>query len=289
MAGSSSQKAKRQKLILAVMGLALVVVVIYQFFLAKPEPRRRGAASNTNTAQTTATASRPANSQQPAAPAPDSSAIDPDAALQAELANLAPLETVNVSVGSAAVNPRGNIFAYYVKPPEPPPPPPPPPPITLSFVQPQSAVAGTPRKFTLTITGRAIPADAQILLDGRPKPTKRVSDTILSTEIGPEEYAGARNMAVEVKSQSDPLKFYSNPISFVVQASPEPPFKYVGRIGEQGLFEITASKLLERARVGDTIQSVWRIDTITDAQVELTHTQYDIKKRLAIAPKDRQQ
>jgi len=291
MATSSSQKARRKKMALAVLGLVLVGIVLYQFFLATPEPRRRRTA-NSNAPATTATATtatRPAASEQAAAPKPDPRLADPDATLQGELTDLTPLTSaVSASTGSATVGPRGNIFAYYVPPPPPPPPQQKPPPITLSFVQPQSAVAGTPRKFTITITGKDIPADAHILLDGRPKPTKRVSDTILSTEIGPEEYASARNMGIEVKSQSDPAKFYSNSVSFVVQASPEPPFKYVGRLGEQGLFEITASKQLQRAKVSETIQNVWRIDSITDEQVQITHTQYDIKKRLALQDKGRQ-
>lgn len=288
MAGSSSKKARIQKQALAGLGLLMVGVVVYQFFFNAPEPRSRRTASNSNAPARTATTTRPTTTQQPAQPNPAPRPSDPDAALQAELADITPLvSVVAVNTGSSTVGPRGNVFAYYVPPPPLPPKPEPPPPITLNFVQPQSVVAGTPRKFTLTITGQAIPADAQILLDGRPKPTKRVSDTILSTEIEPGEYTQSRNMRIEVKSQSDPVKFYSNPVSFVVQAAPEPPFKYVGRLGDQGLFEITASKLLQRAKVSETIQNVWRIDSITDAQVEVTHTQYDIKKRLALQPKDR--
>lgn len=291
MAGSSSQKVKRQKIILSIVGLALGAVIVYQFFLATPEPRRRRAATNSNSAATTATTAtttRPATPQEPTSAPPQSTSQDPEVVIQMELANLTPLETVSVSTGSSAVSSRGNIFAYYVPPPAPPPPPPKPPPITLNFVQPQSAVAGTPRKFTLTITGKDIPPDAHILFRGQSKPTKRVSETVLSTEVGPEEYAQSGNISIEVKSQSDPVKLYSNPISFVIQASPDPPFKYVGRLGEQGLFEITASKQLERAKVSETVQGVWRVDSITDLQVEVTHTQYDIRKRIALQDKGRQ-
>lgn len=275
-------------MMLAGLGLVLVGVVLYQFYFATPEPRRRPAANANTQTTTTTSAPKPSIPQQPAEPVSDTRQSAPEFALQAELANLTPLEAVSVSAVSAKVGTRGNIFAFYVPPDPPPPKEPDPPPITLNFVQPQSAVAGTPRSFTITITGKAIPEDAQILLDGRPKPTKRVSDTILSTEIGPEEYASARNMSIEVKSQSDPMNFYSNPVSFVVQPSPEPPFKYVGRLGEQGLFEITGSKQLQRAKVSETIQNVWRVDEITNEQVQITHTQYDIKKRLALQDKGRQ-
>jgi hypothetical protein len=89
-----------------------------------------------------------------------------------------------------------------------------------------------------------------------------------------------------VKSQSDPTKFYSAEIPFIIQPAPEPPFRYIGRIGEKGLFEMT-DKRVERLAVGGVIQGVWHIDSITDAGVEVTQTQYGIKKRLPMVDKVR--
>jgi hypothetical protein len=204
-----------------------------------------------------------------------------------QLADLSPLDFSRAyPIGNATINPeRGPIFAYYVEPPKPPPPPIPPPPIGLQSVQPSSAVAGTPRNITLTISGTKFPADAQVFLDGGPRPSKRVSENQLSIEIQAAEYASPRSMNIEVKSQSDPLKNNSNTIQFTSQSPPTPQFKYIGRLGENAVFELTATKEIKRLRRGDIVQGVWRIDSINDSGVELTHTQYEIKSRIPLQEK----
>ncbi|MFY9557250.1 MAG: hypothetical protein WAV47_21275 [Blastocatellia bacterium] len=222
-------------------------------------------------------------------------AAQQEALMQQLLSDTTPLNlsTISYGGGSDKPGPRGNIFGFYVEPPKPPPPPPPPPPIQLTLLQPQSAVAGTPRAFTLTVSGNKIPADAQILFDGSPRVTKRVSETQLSTEVAAGDYAFARNINVEVKSKSDAAN-NSNPISFVVQAPPEPPFVYKGRLGplnqpqyNYAVFELQATKEIKRAKVGETINGVWRVDAISADAVEVTLTQYDIKRRLPLQDKVR--
>jgi hypothetical protein len=94
-------------------------------------------------------------------------------------------------------------------------------------------------------------------------------------------------MNVEVKSQTDPDNLWSRPIPFVVQPSPEPQFKYIGRIGDQAVLEMPGSKDNVRMKRGDKVQGVWLIDAISDSALELTHAQYDIKKRLAMIDKKR--
>jgi hypothetical protein len=157
----------------------------------------------------------------------------------------------------------------------------------LRFVQPQTAVAGTPRAFTVTVQGENFPPDAQVLFDGSPRPGKRVDDKTLTVEVGPADYTVQRNINVEVKSQSNPSGLYSNSIPLLIQATPEPPFKYIGRIGDQGLFEMLGTKEVSRLRKGATLAGVWRIDSISDAGVDLTHTQYDIKRRIPMQEKTR--
>src|SRR4029077_15151500 len=87
-------------------------------------------------------------------------AAQQEAIMQALLSDLTPLNLRFASSGRGKSEPvnrepgnRGNIFAYFVESPKPPPPPPPPPPIQLVSLQPQTAVAGTPRPLTLVITG----------------------------------------------------------------------------------------------------------------------------------------
>jgi hypothetical protein len=287
----SAEKTKR--LFLALLGVILLVVFVYEVFLTGPTPRPRLTGQATNSG-----ANPPAAAAPPAVQPnrPLSTAAQQEAQFQALLSDLTPLNVRLVSSGdghTAQVGSRGNIFAYYVEPPKPPPPPPPPPPIQLLAVQPQSAVAGTPRTVTLLITGNKIPADAQILLGGAPRATKRVSDTQLATSIAPGDYALAGNINVEVKSQSNPAD-NSNALTFVVQSAPEPQFTYKGRLGalnqpqyNYGVFELTATKETTRAKVGDTVMGVWRIDAVSSDSVDVTHTQLEIKRRLPLQDKVR--
>ncbi|HVF88414.1 MAG TPA: hypothetical protein VNH22_00010 [Blastocatellia bacterium] len=279
----ASSKEKNKKIILAVLLLLAVVIAVWNFTRG-PEPRRP--ANRPDVRAGAQPAPRPAVSGQPR-PAP--AANQQEALYQQMLADASPLNFSLISNrGEAAkVGPRGNIFAFYVPPPQPTPTPPPPPPIALQMVQPQSAVAGTPRDIVLTVTGQGFPQDAQILMDGRPKTTRRMNETTVATDVSAAEYSGPRNATIEVKSQADPVKLYSNPIPFIVQAAPEPPFRYIGRIGENGLFEMGGTKEHTRKKRGEVIQGVWRIDSITDQAVEVTNTTYEIKKRIPMVEKVR--
>ena len=277
---------QRKRLMLAVLGGLFVVVLIYQFFLSSPaKPPRKPTNSNTSIpSQPTTAASQPS-----AAPTPQ-----PRTGGQAEevvallMQDLTPLDLRGL-IASGPVEPdkeRGNVFAFWVAPPPPPVPPPPPPPITLTGVTPASAVAGTPRKITLTVVGSMIPVDAQLYFDGQLKQAKRLNEHQIAADLEPSEYAGARTISITVKSASDP-KLFSNTTGFAVQPAPEPPFRYIGRLGEQGLFELTATKEIKRLSRGESIMNQWRIDAINDQAVEVTLTAYDIKRRVALTEKSR--
>jgi hypothetical protein len=160
-------------------------------------------------------------------------------------------------------------------------------------VQPQSLVAGTPRAVTVLVSGNKIPADAQLFLNGGARASKRVSETQLSTEITAGDYASTQNINIDVKSQSNPAD-NSNAIVLVVQPSPEPQFIYKGRLGplnqpqaNYAVFELSATKEIKRAKVGDTVTGVWRVDAILADSVDVTHTQYEIKRRLPLQDKVR--
>ncbi len=187
---------------------------------------------------------------------------------------------------SAQVGPRGNIFDYYKEPPPKPVPAPPPPPITVQYVQPSSVVAGTPKKVTLMVTAQKLPADPVILYNGSARPTKRVNESQLSMELAPGEYSSQGNFQIGVVSQSDP-KYNSTTVPFIVQPSPEPQFKYIGRIGDVAVVEIPAQREVKRYKRGDKIMNVWQIDSITDQALEITHLQHEIKKRVAMLERPR--
>ncbi|HEX8184459.1 MAG TPA: IPT/TIG domain-containing protein, partial [Blastocatellia bacterium] len=277
---------KNKKIILAAAGLLFVFVLVYQFFISPParptrKPRNGNAPVETaRPSPTTAAVTQPAKQQQ--APKPGSVA-EQEALLQQQLSDLTPLNLSLISSGGAntKIGERGNIFAYYVPPPPPPVKPPDPPPITLQAVTPASAVAGTPRPVTVTITGQKLPEDPVIFFDGRAKATKRINESQLTTVMEPADYSSARTINVEVKSQSDPVKNNSNTISITISPAPEPQFRYVGRLSEYALIEISAgNKEYKRLARGGIIQGIWRIDSITDTGIEVTHTQYEIKRRV---------
>lgn len=292
MAKRSLSSEKTKRILLGALGVVLAAVFIYQLFLGGPATRpTRGPQPGVSTPGA-ATPSSPAVLQ----PRQLGAAAQQEALMQQLLTDMTPLNlrlASNAGGRNAQVGSRGNIFAYFVPPPTPPPPPPPPPPIQLVSVQPQSAVAGVPRAFTLVVSGNKIPADAQILFDGAPRVTKRLSDTQLSTEMAPGDYVLARNINVEVKSQSNPTE-NSNSTVFVIQPGPEPQFIYKGRLGtlnqpqyNYGVFELNSTKEVTRAKVGDTITGVWRVDAISADSVDLTHTQYETKRRLPLQDKVR--
>ena len=295
MAKRSLSSEKTKRILLAALGIVLAAVFIYQIFLSGSTPRpKRGPQAGANQQGVPPPVAAPA----PATPQIRQlgTAAQAEALRQQLLSDMTPLNLRLISSGGGRDDKpgdRGNIFAYFVEPPPPPPPAPLPPPIQVIGLQPQSAVAGVPRAFTLVVSGNKIPADANILFDGAPRVTKRVSDTQLSTEMAPGDYVFARNINVEIRSKSDP-KENSNSIPFVVQAAPEPAFIYKGRLGtlnqplyNYGLFESTGTKEITRAKVGDTITGVWRVDAISADSVDLTHTQYDIKRRLPLQDKVR--
>ena len=288
MATKGSKIKTREKVLLGVLVAVLSIYVLWNFVFT-------GSPSKPRTAGATATATVPSTSKAGGAtPAPEkkppSQASTPQERLQLLLYDQTPLEfhlVANSKGGDAAVGARGNIFEYHKDPPPPRVPDPPPPPITINYLQPQSAIAGTPRPFTLTVVAKPLPPDAQIWVNGNPRPTKRVNDSTLSTEIRSTEYSTQTTLAVDVKSQADPIKMVSNHASFVVAAAPDPPFKYIGRIGEIGVLEMNGTKEVTRVVKGGTIQGVWRIEAITNDGVDVIHTQYEIRKRVTMQDKPR--
>lgn len=283
--GTNAEQKKR--MILVALGGLLVFVIIYQLFISPPsKPARKPSNSNTSVPTSpVATAPQPGAGQ---AAKPAASGQQAEEMVAFLMQDLTPLDLRgSFRSGPVEVNKeRGDVFKFWIPPPPKPPDPVPPPPITLTGVTPASAVAGTPRKITLTIVGSTIPEDAQLLFDNSVKPAKRVNEHQIATELEPGEYAFQRSINISIKSASD-VKMFSNSISFNVQAAPEPQFRYIGRLGEQGLFELATTKEIKRLSRGDSVMNQWRIDAITDQGVDVTLTQYDIKRRVPLTEKTR--
>jgi hypothetical protein len=285
MASSKNEKIKK----IAVLTLfgALVVVGIYQVFFSAPTPKPKlnknidTPVLNTATTSTTPSGSKP--KQQQSASAARQALID------AALSDLTPLDLPSTkdTGGSATPGWRQNIFAVWIEPPKPPPPPPPPPPITLQSIQPQSAVAGTPRPITVEVFAAKVPPDGKVYIDGRVKDTKRIGESQFQVQLSAQEYASPGTMNFEIKSVSDPATWHSNQVPFISQPAPEPPFKMVGRLGELGVFEMSGSRDIKRAGRGATLQGTWRIDSISDTGADVTQTQYEIRRHVQMQEKGR--
>jgi hypothetical protein len=290
MAKNNSEKVKL--IALSGLGAVLLFTLVYQLFFTGPPPRPT-LQSNKNTPSSNAkggvTIQSSENAESAASKQNSSKRGSDQEMARLLLEDMTPLNTsLMVRIGSAQVSSRGNIFDYYIPPPEKPPLPPPPPPIALQAVSPTSATAGTPRPFVLTVVGQHIPPDAKIYMNGNPRNnTKRVNETTLTTDIAPSEYSMQANWTIELKSPSDPSKWYSNSLTFTALASPEPPFKFIGLLGDQALIEITGAREYMRLRVGSTIQGIWRIDAISNQAMDVTQTQFDIKKRVPLQERPR--
>jgi hypothetical protein len=277
---------QRKRLILIVLGSVFIFMLVYNLFLSPPSrPTRKPNNANAPAPTAAAPTAQPPSAAQPAPPKATGQPEEVVALLMQDLTPLdlrRPHDTGPVEIDKE----RGNVFAFYVEPPKPPPPPPPPPPITLQGVTPASAVAGTPRKITLTVSANIVPEDAQMFFDGGLHPSKRLNEHQIATELEPSEYGTQRMINITIRSASDP-KMFSTPTTFTVQQAPEPPFRYIGRLGEQGLYELSATKEIKRLSRGDTIMNQWRIDAITDRGTDVTLTQYDIKRTVPLTEKTR--
>jgi len=271
-----SEKNKKKFAIGAVAVCGLVI--IYEFFIAgspTPQPKTAGHMAAARPTPTPAVTPTPKST-----PRADSNAAK-ESALQALLMDTSPLVFSGQKPPAGAQTERGNIFAYFVPPPPTPLPTPPPPPILVRNVQPSNVVAGTPRAVTLLVVGANFPPDAQIIYGGVPKPTKKAEGS-LATEIAPADYSFARNVSIEVKSQTKPAELYSNQVAFIIQAAPAIPFRMAGKIGDAVVLEFpgTPTKEYTRFRKGDMVMQFWRIDSIDSNGVDVTDTRYDIKKRV---------
>jgi hypothetical protein len=299
MAKKNLWTEKNKKLFLVALFVVLGIVVVYELNSPSPKPKASASSGAAPAASvpppsgpvvqpSSSTGSdNPAAAPSPAAARPRDSEAARQEELQVLLADTSPLNFAVLTVDKGGAEVKRNVFAYYVPPPPPPAAPPKPPPIALRYVQPQTVVAGTPKPVVLIVSGAPLPPDAQVIFGGAPRPTRRTGEGGLAIDVTPADYASPRNVPIEIKSQSNPAGMYSNQIAFMVQPSPAPPFKFVGRIGELAVFELSEGGAKEYMRLARsaTIQGVWRIDVIGDNYVEVTDTRYDIKKRVPLEEK----
>ncbi|MCS6804527.1 MAG: hypothetical protein RMM98_13955 [Acidobacteriota bacterium] len=178
-----------------------------------------------------------------------------------------------------------NVFVYYVPPPPPvkPPPPPPPPPLAIYSLEPHSVYART-KDFTLTVKGARFPEDAQIVVNGRPLKTERVSEVELRATVDKRMIATAAPLQVMVRNSTGEL--YSNQLTLAVQ-EPEPPrYRYLGRVDDLVFLLKSDNERLVARLNGQLVENRWLVTQVSAERVVLKDVTLDILHTLPIEDAD---
>ena len=160
----------------------------------------------------------------------------------------------------------------------PPTPPPPPPPITLGGANPNSVTART-KGFEMTIYGAKFPSDAQVIINGSPFQTTFLNDTQLKINVPQTAISNPGSLRLEVKSASDPVKMYSNPVNFTVNPAPIPEYVYTGIVVKNGVSTAVIRDKneteLQNVRKGQKI-GPWQIMNINPNTIEILDTRIGV-------------
>lgn len=259
----------RKKILLGVLFLVMIAVFYIQFFSGGDTTPSPNVAAN--------------NPARKLSPSPTPSALRPGETPEPIITQ--PLQFAWFDRNISGTGTGRNIFVYPTPTPEPPPTPlppqptPPPPPIRLASVNP-GGVIGRTGAFVMTIYGDPFPADAQGFLNGRPYPTKVMSQSELRVQIPAEAIQVPGNLGVQVRSVSD-AQLYSNQLSLNVAAPPAPAYNYVGLISNKnGSIAVLKSQAdeteVQNVKKGEKFGTHWRVVSITPSKIEVEDTNIKI-------------
>ncbi len=171
-----------------------------------------------------------------------------------------------------------NIFEYPPPPPPKPVPPPPPPPITLQSLSPQRVYARSTLNYELLVQGHPLPEGARIVIDGQLMPSERAADNQLRARLTPDMTAQARNVAVRVIVPGQEAKWYSNDLTLLVEAPPNPndQYRYIGLVtdagGQNPRAVLSTDTEYQTVRPSEPFGR-FRVKTVTREQVVVEDTQ----------------
>jgi hypothetical protein len=263
-------REKRNYIILTVMLIVFVVIVVNQFVLSS-DNFTESPTTDQMIASTLEQTPRGLLYQPSLPQGQESAQVNPEQGVRP-----LPLRALEAK-STLSAPPSRNLFRYYVPPP-PPPEPIIPPPLAIDSVDPTFVYAGT-KAFTLRVSGRDLPEDAQIFVNGQALPTTHVSESVLSATVEKRLIATLGQLRVEVKNTSGDV--FSNPFMVNVERPPAPPYKYVGRIGNLIFLESGDSKRL-KARVGETVEKRWRLTKIVGEDVVLEDIALGLQHTMAL-------
>ncbi len=273
---------ERNKIILAAALLAVALIAVLRLFISSPAtpplppPQQRAAgapaSSQSTTPSQTKTATKPSLAQMRSDP----------------LQTLLPVHFELPQTNAPEVG--RNIFAVYTPPPKPiaspkPEPtvvPPPPPPLILSSMEPGSVYAGT-SDFTMSVVGDKFTPDSKLTVDDREMPTRFISAQKLTAVVSAEVISTEGPRRVVVKTPDGRL--YSNVLDFSVTAPPKAPYTYIALIGgprynDVAVLKEQPSNALTNVTRGQVVGNQWRVTSISERAVELTHVTIRVKQVL---------
>lgn len=270
---TEKSREMRKRILLGTLFVIFIVVIYFQFFSEEEgSPTPGPAIASTATTPTPRQPARPGTTPAPIVSQP--------------LDVLSMVNKVTANAGTGR-----NIFVYPTPTPPPPPPPakpmptPPPPPVTLYSVNPSGVLART-GEFSVTVFGEKIPADAQILVDGRAYPTTVVGPTEAKAKVPAEAIQSPGNLGVQVRSQKD-SSLFSNQMSINVAEPPAPSYRYIGLIITKkstlvvikSIEDDSIENVVKDQPFGKGPKKKWRIVNITpqkivveDMEIKITHT-----------------
>jgi hypothetical protein len=274
-----SNPEERKKLIWAiVLGLLAIVFLWWTLFGfgSSPKPTVK---KNTNT-----------NSNPGLSPRRVGETTSAQSANEIKSAPLEQLRPILISdYVPSAPEAKRNIFVFYEKPPPSPksetaptPTPTPTPPLLLAGIQPSNRFART-EDFTMEVTGDKFAPGVRIVVDGRELPTRFISSQQLSATVPASLIANPGARSVMVKSPDGSL--YSTTLSLNITAPPTPNYSYVGIIGTQrfidtAILQDKTSRETLNAQRGDVLGGRFRLTSISEKEVVLVDTQWNIKHTL---------
>lgn len=198
---------------------------------------------------------------------------------------------------ASAPDPGRNIFAFFEPPkptpylatPEPlpkvSPPKPEPTPNVFISVNPSGVYAGT-KAFRMDITGNTFTPDMRIYFQGSEMPTSFISNQQIATDIPANFIAQEGARIIEVRTPDG--KFWSNQVSFSVQAPPRPQFQYIGMIARKrgnndtAYFQENGKPVPFSARLNDILGGRFRLISISSGETIFEDTSLGFKHKVAL-------
>jgi hypothetical protein len=270
-----STAERRKVYVLAVLLVVLVAAGAYSFL---------GSGSSQTADQS--------SGSKPAAKPGDTSDPNTVASVSSDSSSAEPLDFRRLVVPVVGDAVARNPFAFPPKPPPPPGRPKPPDPVAtiiIGNITPNSVVAGVPRPIDVTVTGRNFQPDFKVTWNGRLLRTQRLSTDQLRVTLTPAEIASAGTVRVNIVSESQQSKLWSETRTFEIREAPRPSFQYIGRVGDLALIDFGGTGNQKTAHVGDMIgqPAIWKVVAITPEKVDLLDTRNEIPRSIALNRKDR--